>query len=424
MGTYAFLKIIGPTVIYLGAWIAILSSISGRIILGLVFLIPLFPLHNIYEKIFDFPFGDNINDILIVSMLVGWMVSKSKNKEPIFISSPLNFFFIIYIFYTYFSLWRGSIFLGESIPIDPANPRVQLWKNYILFPIIFFITINNINNKDELLKVLIVICITIAVMDFYHIRSVDEMTSWVARAKFKGTLYLGANEVASFYATYTFVLLGLWIFKPPEIKFYKALTLLIGCNYFLVLFLFSRGAYAAVIVTFLFIAVHRKPLLLAPILFILISWQWILPEQVVERLTFSENEGALDQSAALRLVYWKISWNYFLDHPIIGIGFNTILYVVRHDTHNIWLRTLAEQGIIGGGFLLAIFIFSLRRSWQLYKNTCDPFYKGIGYGFFCCALACFISNFFGDRWTHLELGAFFWVFLGIIERGNFLISKS
>ncbi|MEI2701468.1 MAG: O-antigen ligase family protein [Baekduia sp.] len=258
-------------------------------------------------------------------------------------------------------------------------------------------------------------------MNFFDLRQVGEMTSWVSRMKFRGTLNIGANEVAAFYATYTFILLGLWIFKPKEIKFRPWLMALIACNFFLVLFLFSRGAYAAVLMSLVFVALNRKPLLIVALVFVVLFWQLILPDEIVKRLTFTETEGTLDQSAALRLVYWEMTFNYFLENPIFGIGFNVIQHLIGHDTHNIWLRTLAEQGLLGAFFLVTIFMCAFRQGWFLYRHSRDNFFRGLGFGFCCCVLSMIVGNIFGDRWIHVQLNAFFWVFLGMVERGNFLL---
>lgn len=423
MGVYAAIKSWGPLLIYLGAIFAGLQALRGRVHVGLAYLLPLFPLQNVYEKLFAFPLGDNINDLLVLAMLVGWFGAKRGKKEPFFIPTPFNALLGAYVVWTYAALLRGTLFLGTPLELlDPSDPRTQVWKNYILAQIIFFLVVNNITTKDQVIRVLQVVVATMVVMNFFHLRSVGEMTSWVSRAKFQGTFGLGANEVAAFYASFTFVLVGIWIFGAKEIRGRLWLTALIACNFFLVLFLFSRGAYAATLIAFAFIALTRKPLWMVPIVFVLLFWDSVLPYEVVERLSFSEEAGSLDESAALRLVYWEQTLRYFEDHPFVGVGFNVVQYLVGHDTHNVWLRTLAEQGIVGAFFLASIFILAFKRGWRLYRAAVDPLLKGLGFGFCACTLAIAIGNLFGDRWTYLQLSTLFWLFLGLVERGNYIVS--
>ena len=188
--------------------------------------------------------------------------------------------------------------------------------------------------------------------------------------------------------------------------------------------MFSRGEYLALITALLFIACFRSRKLFIPIILAFIFWHTIVPSSVVDRIKFTEHEGELDVSASTRLVLWEQSLQYFEQNPIMGVGFNVFAHVgMRSDTHNVFLRTLAEQGIIGIIFLLTIMILAIRRGWILYKKADDPFLKGLGLGFTACAIAVMVGNFFGDRWSHLPLAAYFWVLLGMVERGNALVQE-
>jgi O-antigen ligase len=72
-----------------------------------------------------------------------------------------------------------------------------------------------------------------------------------------------------------------------------------------------------------------------------------------------------------------IAWNMFLDAPFLGNGIHTfwlLLETYSYKTnitvgmtswvHNLYIETLAEQGIVGFISLLAIFVNSLWLSWQ------------------------------------------------------------
>ncbi len=87
------------------------------------------------------------------------------------------------------------------------------------------------------------------------------------------------------------------------------------------------------------------------------------------------------------------------------------------------MKILVEQGIIGFIFLLLIFIISIRSGWQLFQASKKPFFKGLGVGFLVCTICTMITNIFGDRWTYLQLGAYFWVFLGLVVRSNIITEK-
>lgn len=420
----ALLKNVAPLIFYIGFVLAAIASLMGNVRIGLLFLTPLLPLQNVVNKLQAFPMGKDFNDILMLCMVFGWILSKSSKSAAPLAKTSFNFLMPLYLLFTYMSLWQGSFFLHDPIPVNPADPRVQLWKNYMVLPLLFFITLNNIRDVKDMRKMIVVMCASMFLMNYYNVQQVADMTSWVSRTKVHGTFEdLGANEVAAFYATYTFVLMGLFFFIKEK-KEKLGLLILIGLNFFIALFMFSRGAYLAITAAFIFFAWMRKKVLLIIPIVIALGWSTLLPKEVIERVTFSEHAGELDESAETRLVLWEQSITYFKENPIIGIGFSTFGKIgFRRDTHNVFMRTLAEQGLVGFFFLIMIMLIALNRSWRLYRRAQDPFLKGLGLGFCACALANMIANFFGDRWTPLCLAAYYWIFFGMVERGNVIVDE-
>jgi O-antigen ligase len=257
-------------------------------------------------------------------------------------------------------------------------------------------------------------------MNFYNVRTITWMGSWASRDRMWGTfVWLSINSTAAFYATYTFVLLGIWFFiKNRKSKLF--LLILIIMNFYCVLFLFSRGAYAAALLGFLILGLLYKKWFLIPVVLTVLLWQTVLPKQVIERIQVTvQEDGSLDTSAERRVSLWQEGMNYFLENPIFGMGYNTFSYRAKGaDTHNLFVRTLAEEGVIGFLFLLAIFFTAFLKATLLYKRTNDKFLKGLGLGFAVCSMAMLAANFFGDRWSFLQVGSYFWLFLAMVERGN------
>ena len=171
-------------------------------------------------------------------------------------------------------------------------------------------------------------------------------------------------------------------------------------------------------------SVLKQKKLIIPIILVLALWQSVLPQSVIERLIFTEEAGQLDVSAARRLELWEQAVIYFQQNPIFGVGFDAFHQLGHGDTHSIFMKTLSEQGVVGMLILIAIWGVSIKKGWQLYRKAQDGFLKGLGFGFFVCVFAVMTGNLFGDRWTHLPLGAFFWVYLGMVERGIVLSAES
>lgn len=407
--------------IYFAGIVVFLIAITGKVRYGLLFLVPLLPLQNIMEKFKQFPLGKDFNDILLIGMLIGWMIYKKSRNQPLFDKSPFNKLIILYGIFTYITLWSGASFLGLPAPLSLLDVRVQNWKNYMILPLLFLLTYNNIENKKEIKRLFFLMCCAIVIMNYYLVQQISWMGSWFSREKMTGTFeWLGINETAAFYAIYTFILVGLFFFVKKT-KFKIALGVLIFVNLYCILFIFSRGAYIATLAGFLIISMLKKRILIVPIILLLLFWQSILPPRVIERIQYTEHQGQMDESARKRIILWQDSLSYFAQNPVFGIGFNTF-YMMNYkmDTHNVFLRTLAEQGIIGFGFLVTFMLLAFKKGFRLFCKAKDTFLKGLGLGFCASVVSLMVVNFFGDRWSYLPLAAFFWVFLGMVERGNLI----
>ena len=78
------------------------------------------------------------------------------------------------------------------------------------------------------------------------------------------------------------------------------------------------------------------------------------------------------------------------------------------DTHNWYVKVMVETGIIG--LIMAFFLLQqmLAVSFRLFRRATDPLYQGLGLGLFLAICASIVANFFGDRWTYVEITGFLW----------------
>lgn len=54
--------------------------------------------------------------------------------------------------------------------------------------------------------------------------------------------------------------------------------------------------------------------------------------------------------------FYTEAWATFKAHPIIGIGWKTMIGIIDHDVHNIYIQLLAENGILGFTFFAFLII--------------------------------------------------------------------
>jgi putative inorganic carbon (hco3(-)) transporter len=423
----ALLKLVAPLSVYLGGFALMLGSLGGSILPCMTLLIPLFPLENIYEKLQLFPAGKDFNDILLIGMTVGWIFSRLSKGKRLLDPTPINGLLLVYFAYTLFTLLEGSLFLGLPL-FSIADVRVRMWKNYMIFILLYFLIVNNARDLRQMKWIFTVMLATMFLMDYYTIPQVRWMSGIGSRIRLHGTFVnLGPNEISAFYSTYAFVLAGVFLYERSLAK--KAALAVLACIcVFCVLFMYSRGAYAAILAGGITMSLLRNKAMLFPLLFLVVLWQVLLPAKVVDRIKQIETvDNSLDPSAQKRLDIWQDALAMFKKSPITGVGFATLAVKgLRYgfaDPHNIYLKMLTEQGIIGLLFLLAIFLQSLIAGVRLYRRAEDGFLKGLGLGFACCVVATMVGNIFGNRWSHLQLGAFYWIFLGMVMRGNILTAK-
>ena len=82
------------------------------------------------------------------------------------------------------------------------------------------------------------------------------------------------------------------------------------------------------------------------------------------------------------------------------------------DTHNWYVKVMVETGIVGLMIVLLMFQQMLALSYRLFKRAEDPLFRGLGLGLFLAICSCIVTNFFGDRWTYLEITGPLWVLIG------------
>jgi len=428
MGMLTYLIRIAPYVFYCIGIAAMIVSLF-RIEWGILFLIPILPLDIILNKIHVFPLGKDFIDILLIALIIGWFLRAIVNKESLLGGSFLNILILFLIIYTFYSLYNGNDYLKDYSLLDINNPRLQTWKNYIILPLICLIVLNNIREKKHLKWLLFLMIAVIFLMGFKFFQSfrLVDKSSFIDAMREHGTFsYLGPNEYSAFFSHYIFVVLGILLLIKSKLK-RIFLFLTTSFSLYCIIYLFSRGSYLATYLVFALAGVLRKNLLIIILVITLFfSWHTFLSSSVVERITMTTNENnELDNSAEMRVQVWKSSMELFNSNRLTGMGFNTFPYLglPLGDAHNLYVKILVEQGVVGLFIFLMIILAALFYSWKLYRRARDDLFKGLGLGFFLCTISLLISNFFGDRWTYVPLGAYYWAFLGLVVRANIITQK-
>jgi O-antigen ligase len=416
-----------PPLLYFGAIVAFLLSIAWKPQIGIYFLVPLLPMQTVRYWLHDFPFGEKLVDVLLLGVLLGLIV---HSKRPIFVSSRLNKIIIILSIVTFLGLWEGSILQNLPLPISYLDPRFSDWKNYVEMMLIFFLTAAAIKKPRQMAIVLALVCFSVLTINrsYHSTMSGRDYSQFSYGLRDAGPLgYAGENGMGAFQAEMTVFLIGLSVFTERKIVRLTLWGIALTSIYCLAL-TFSRGGYVGFLAGIFVLGLTKERKLLLLLVLLLTTWQSIVPNAVRERvfMTYEQGEG-LDSSAEERVMIWEDAMNVITHNPILGAGFDTYEFMGRvgdyRDTHNYYLKVLLELGFVGLFVFLWLIASACRVSWQLFRTARDRLLSGIGCTLFATLVCAAIVNFFGDRWSYLQVNGFLWVFMGMAARGLWLVKQ-
>ena len=431
------LTFFAPLLVYI-LWYPVMLITLFRVEVGILFFIWLVPIIAVMQKIAEFPGGNNFADFLLIAICLGWFFKALRENRNIFIRSPFNIVVILIVLGSILNLIRGYTFMDFSDEINMI--RLQTWKNYMILPLLYFISVNTID-KERLIKwIIIVICISLLAMDFnFH-----STFRWIKAEHYSHSIrisgpfsFLGPNELGIFFAMYTFLLLGISYFIDNK-HFRYFLLLVCVCSAYPIMFSYSRSAYFCTIAGMLTLGILKDRRILILLGTLIVLYSVILPNSVVERIdmTFLNKEEIADQQAtdevdvldatiekAGRKHLWEKAINYFEASPLLGIGFDTYRYQEGYITHSLYMKILSEQGIVGVIIFLIYVVTLLTQSYRLFKRSVSKFGQGIGLGFFTATVTHLVGGFAGDQSLYYNFMAIFWIFIGIVARLNTFLSS-
>ena len=388
-----------------------------------IIIVTLLPFKNILLKLTSYPIGKDIVDLYAIILLIMLIIYRGR------------LFFLPKIFYIYLGYQTLLLFFAIPSFSDPW-PIIQDFKNFMLLPLFATFVYNFIRDKRDVNFFLIAISLALLYADRTYIRNLlAHGNLGVYRDTLRDSgifVVLGSNELATFYTYLLFLPLCLSFFV--ERKFLKYVLFgLYTLTLIVVLFTYSRAAYLSTIATSYLLSIVLIPrtkkffiAINACLLCVILAYNVILPASVVQRInmTFSNSDEfssditeRLDKSAQQRLMLWEYSKQLIFESPLIGHGFEYTrhgLVGIFRDPHNKYIETLIEGGIINLILFISLFLTTIKKSLEFYFTFQDNIFKGIALGTFCATIVMMISNFFGDRWTYLELGSYYWSLLGLL----------
>jgi O-antigen ligase len=413
------------TLLYGGGFLTVVMTVFKRAELGLFVLVALTPLPNLRYKLHGLPLGKDLIDILIAAIVIGIFINKKG-----FETTKNSLYLMLFIVLNYVAVWNVSINFDLTAPISPTNAAFVDWKNYAEMIFLYFLAANAVRDEKQQQTLLVVMAAVILFIGFREFRNFSEGAAFSYDKRAEGPFWvlgLGANHLGAFIAHYCGLLFGLFLLDDNRNRrWLYLLAILLGLHP--LFFSYSRGAYMGAVAVLAFYGLIRKRSLLIVLGVAVISWQTLLPHTVVERIEMTKtSEGQIEGSAAQRIDLWNHAIDLFHENPVFGVGYGGFGLTVPEgsltDTHNIYVKMLAEQGIIGFILFLFLLMKAFHSGWRLYRLNSSPFHTGLGLGFMGCIVAAIVTNMFGDRWSYFAMGGYFFVFWGLIDRAILILNE-
>lgn len=422
-----------PFFVYLMSFPLIFAT-AARVEIGLYFYLTFVPVIAVMKKISELPGGNNVADYFLVAMIIGWWMNASKESKSFFTKAPENTVVLLVIIGSIINLIRGYTYMG--LPDDVNLVRLMAWKNYMILPALYFVTVNNVDDYKKIRLMVICIVVSLIGMDFNFYSTFR----WIRAEHYSHDIrisgpfsFLGPNEVGVFFTMYTFLLIGIFYYLEEK-KLKYAVLFVIACNFYPILFSYSRAAYISTVAGFVALGILKDRRVFYALFAVIIFYRILLPTSVVERIdmTFldkSEVSESMEQSSAVdvggvsldtvgRKELWDKAKAYFYEQPILGIGFDTFRHREGMITHSMYMKILAEQGMVGMTIFVSFMLVLVRQSYRLFKRSSDKFSRGIGLGFLLCIVTHLFGSMSGDQSLYYNLMCIFWIFMGLVASLN------
>jgi putative inorganic carbon (hco3(-)) transporter len=426
MGIHLGLVGFSGTIIYCVAIVVFFLSVFWKPELALYLMLPLAPLQSIRYRLHEYPLGHSFIDIMLLATVLGLLVKGDLHIPKI----PMRLLLIVIAAYGYLSLWKGSMMLDLPLPLWFSDYRMGNWKNNLLVPtMVYFIVFMAIKDLKQIKILILLICCAVFLLNrtVYNTTSQRDYSSFSydTRAETGG---LSSNSLAAIEVQVAFFLLGLRSFEERRWARNAYLGLALFSIY-CVMYSFSRGAYAALLIAWVMLGIMRHRVLLILLAVFLCVWQVVVPTAVMERVLMTyEGNKQLESSAEARVTVWEDALKVASTDPLFGMGYNTYEFMHRvggyTDTHNVYVKVLVETGVIGLALFLAMMGALFWHGYSLYKSAADPYIASLGLGLALWMVCAIITNLFGDRWNYFQLNGYLWTIAAIVSRARMIDAET
>ena len=361
-----------------------------------------------------------IDDIISAIILFTWLAKMALYKElAIFKKTPLNKPMGLYIFICFVSTGFGAM-AGR---LNPAAGFFFVLK-YIQFFLIYFMVINHVRSKKQIDNYILSILITYVIVVIVALSQIPR--GYRLTAPFEGhggePNTLGGYLIMIIAINLALVLTPGILAKPVHRRLLITTTAISVIPFLLTN---SRGSWVSaipVIIAFVVLS-QRRYIVVGWIVFFIIVAPLVLPDTVIDRVryTFQEQQGysrtlqeevggvTLDTSASERVRSWKLAFEEFPQHPILGFGVTGWRFLDAQ-----FIRVLIETGLLGLYAFVRILALLLKNVWKIHKEAKIPFFRAYALGFYIAIIAMLTHSIGANTFIIIRIMEPFWLIAGLV----------
>jgi O-antigen ligase len=133
-----------------------------------------------------------------------------------------------------------------------------------------------------------------------------------------------------------------------------------------------------------------------------------LAPSLLSRSSNTTLSQVIASALAERIGLWGEGLDIFLSSPLWGVGFSQAA-----TSHNLFISTLADQGLVGFVFLVGLFVFLIRQMIGIGRGLMSDERTVWRMAFVCLVIFCFlhitVSGAVYSSWEFFWGGAFLWL---------------
>ncbi len=344
------------------------------------------------------------------------------------------FFFVVALMALFtLSVLRSLVYLDliNYYFQETLSTQRYLMSHYVK-PLIYFlpfvVIIKFVRTRRDVTFIVDVVVLALTLLSLYllylYLFEVPDKTNLLAVSDYYAeTLSLHRNNIATFYITGFPFLLARSFYKR-DIWSVGAVCLAICAT----AFLYSRTAYAAVLLSFvLYVAVSRRARLIPVLAAAMVVLVVLLSGSVLERASKGLASNDLNEISAGRIegIWLPLMTEYSRDPAKLAFGGGRyaildseaaergrILFGIHHP-HNMYLELVLDAGLIGLFVLVPFFVLFLKKTWRTLRKPSEPSLKESTYAV-TVGLLCYLMSGMTDRTVFPDLqNCYLWIVLGL-----------